>query len=84
MLGVFPRLSVMHTDEHVEGQVYIKEVNYILMLGCLAIVLGFQSEPCRVRGQGLLGRRPGREMRSCTSLERDCLHRLPTAVLAPG
>jgi len=42
-LGVFPRYTVTHTDENTEGRVYIAQVNYALMLGCVVIVAGFQD-----------------------------------------
>ncbi|GAX81809.1 hypothetical protein CEUSTIGMA_g9237.t1 [Chlamydomonas eustigma] len=43
-LGVFPKLKVVHTGEHVEGQVYIGVVNYTLMLLCVAVVAGFNAD----------------------------------------
>ncbi len=42
-LGYTPRVTVVHTSHHEAGQIYVPEVNKILMLGCLAVVLGFQS-----------------------------------------
>lgn len=39
----FPRFTVRHTSAHNEGQVYIPEINYSLMVGCLIIVAAFQN-----------------------------------------
>ncbi|XP_058742636.1 potassium transporter 5-like [Vicia villosa] len=42
-LGCFPRVQIVHTSEKYEGQVYIPEVNYILMIACIAITVGFKN-----------------------------------------
>ncbi len=42
-LGCFPRVKVVHTSAKYEGQVYIPEVNYLLMLACIGVTLGFRS-----------------------------------------
>ncbi|KAG2437994.1 hypothetical protein HXX76_005608 [Chlamydomonas incerta] len=42
-LGAFPKLSVLHTSEHVRGQVYVPEINWTLMLLCIGVVAGFQD-----------------------------------------
>jgi KUP system potassium uptake protein len=42
-LGYCPRLLIVHTSETEHGQIYIPEVNRALMVGCLAIVVGFRS-----------------------------------------
>ncbi|GAB4861772.1 hypothetical protein Ancab_037027 [Ancistrocladus abbreviatus] len=42
-LGCFPRVKVVHTSSKYEGQVYIPEVNYILMLACVCVTFGFQT-----------------------------------------
>lgn len=41
--GCFPRVKVVHTSSKYEGQVYIPEVNYLLMLACLGVTLGFKD-----------------------------------------
>ena len=43
LLGFSPRVSVVHTSAETEGQIYIPEINWILMVGCLSLVVGFQS-----------------------------------------
>jgi len=42
-LGDTPRVTVVHTSHHEAGQIYVPEVNQILMVACIALVLGFQS-----------------------------------------
>jgi KUP system potassium uptake protein len=42
-LGCFPRVKMVHTSPDQEGQVYSPEVNYVLMVLCVAVVLGFRS-----------------------------------------
>jgi len=42
-LGYCPRLTVMHTSREREGQIYIPEVNWTLMICCLGLVWGFKS-----------------------------------------
>jgi KUP system potassium uptake protein len=39
----FPRFEVIHTSSEERGQVYIGSVNYLLMVACILIVLGFRS-----------------------------------------
>ncbi|KAI4304872.1 hypothetical protein MLD38_040333 [Melastoma candidum] len=40
-LGCFPRVKVVHTSAKYEGQVYIPEVNYVLMVACVIVTIGF-------------------------------------------
>ncbi|KAK4742253.1 hypothetical protein SAY87_000254 [Trapa incisa] len=42
-LGCFPRVKVVHTSRHIYGQVYIPEINWILMVITLSITIGFQN-----------------------------------------
>jgi len=42
-LGYLPRVSVVHTSHKHEGQIYIPEVNWLLMVACVALVLAFKS-----------------------------------------
>ena len=41
-LGYSPRLTIRHTSGMAEGQIYIPEINYGLMVACVALVLGFK------------------------------------------
>ncbi|KAK6940950.1 Potassium transporter [Dillenia turbinata] len=42
-LGCFPRVKVVHTSTKYEGQVYIPEINYLLMIACVGVTLGFRD-----------------------------------------
>ncbi|KAJ1388818.1 Potassium transporter [Sesbania bispinosa] len=42
-LGCFPRVKVVHTSKHMFGQIYIPEINWILMVLTLAVTIGFQD-----------------------------------------
>ncbi|EYU26046.1 hypothetical protein MIMGU_mgv1a022280mg, partial [Erythranthe guttata] len=42
-LGCFPRVKVVHTSAKYEGQVYIPEINYILMVACVIVTYGFKT-----------------------------------------
>ncbi|XP_030461776.1 potassium transporter 5-like [Syzygium oleosum] len=42
-LGCFPRVKVIHTSAKYEGQVYIPEVNYMLMVASVLVTAGFQT-----------------------------------------
>jgi KUP system potassium uptake protein len=42
-LGFWPRVTVVHTSAETEGQIYIPEMNWLLMAGCIALVLQFRS-----------------------------------------
>ena len=42
-LGYSPRMTITHTSAREFGQIYIPEVNWALMVGCLIMVLGFRS-----------------------------------------
>jgi len=42
-LGYMPRVTIVHTSEKAEGQIYVPEVNYALMVACVLVVLGFGS-----------------------------------------
>nr|GMC99561.1 potassium transporter 4-like [Ipomoea batatas] len=42
-LGCFPRVKIVHTSNHIYGQVYIPEINWILMILTLAVAIGFRN-----------------------------------------
>jgi KUP system potassium uptake protein len=42
-LGYCPRLDIEHTSSHEMGQVYVPQVNWLLMISTIAIVIGFGS-----------------------------------------
>ncbi len=41
-LGYSPRVTIRHTSGEAEGQIYVPEINYGLMVACVALVLGFK------------------------------------------
>jgi KUP system potassium uptake protein len=41
-LGYLPRMNVVHTSSHTEGQIYIPVVRNLMMVASVALVLGFQ------------------------------------------
>uniref|UniRef100_A0A804M1L0 K+ potassium transporter integral membrane domain-containing protein n=2 Tax=Zea mays TaxID=4577 RepID=A0A804M1L0_MAIZE len=42
-LGCFPRVKIIHTSAKVHGQIYIPEINWIMMILCLAVTIGFRN-----------------------------------------
>jgi KUP system potassium uptake protein len=40
-LGFLPRMSIRHTSSETEGQIYIPTVNWLIAIGCIALVLQF-------------------------------------------
>ncbi len=42
-LGYSPRVTIVHTSKSEAGQIYIPEINWALMFGCLAVVVYFGS-----------------------------------------
>ncbi|KAK2359959.1 potassium transporter [Trifolium repens] len=42
--GCFPRVRVVHTSKNVAGQIYIPDINWILMVLCIAVTVGFRNE----------------------------------------
>ncbi|KAK2634731.1 hypothetical protein Ddye_029523 [Dipteronia dyeriana] len=42
-LNCFPRVKVVHTSAKYEGQVYIPEVNYLLMIACVIVTVAFKT-----------------------------------------
>jgi KUP system potassium uptake protein len=42
-LGYSPRLEIRHTSHEQKGQIYLPFVNWMLMISCIGLVLGFKS-----------------------------------------
>ncbi len=40
-LGYFPRLTIVHTSTEARGQIYVPEINRLLMVACIALVVSF-------------------------------------------
>ncbi|KAK4772521.1 hypothetical protein SAY86_014296 [Trapa natans] len=43
-LGCFPRVKVVHTSKKFLGQIYIPDINWILMVLCIAVTAGFKNQ----------------------------------------
>jgi KUP system potassium uptake protein len=52
-LGYVPRVTVVHTSHKAEGQIYIPEVNWSLMVACVALVLAFKSSSSLAAAYGI-------------------------------
>jgi KUP system potassium uptake protein len=52
-LGYFPRVKVVHTSSRMEGQIYIPEVNYLLMAACVTLVLTFKTSTALAAAYGI-------------------------------
>jgi len=42
-LGFLPRLTILHTSSTQRGQIYIGVINWLLMIACIGLVLGFRT-----------------------------------------
>jgi len=42
-LNCFPRVKIVHTSSKIYGQIYIPEVNWMLMCLCLAVTIGLRD-----------------------------------------
>ena len=52
-LGYLPRMEIKHTSETAIGQIYIPRVNWILMAGVVALVVGFGSSGALAGAYGI-------------------------------
>ena len=52
-LGYSPRMDIDHTSSHHMGQIYVPQVNWALMIGTIAIVLGFRSSSALAAAYGI-------------------------------
>jgi KUP system potassium uptake protein len=52
-LGFLPRLTIEHTSQSETGQIYVPFVNFMLMAGSVALVLGFRSSSALAGAYGL-------------------------------
>src|SRR4029450_6289040 len=42
-LDYTPRMQIRHTSEDQRGQIYLPTVNWVLMVSCIALVVGFRN-----------------------------------------
>lgn len=52
-LGYSPRLNVIHTSSAARGQIYVPEVNIILLVACCALTLAFRNSTNLAAAYGL-------------------------------
>jgi KUP system potassium uptake protein len=52
-LGFMPRVTIVHTSAQNAGQIYVPEVNYALMVACLALVVIFQKSSALTAAYGI-------------------------------
>ncbi len=52
-LDYLPRMSVVHTSDEAEGQIYVPAVNWALMIACILLVLGFRSSSALAAAYGV-------------------------------
>ena len=52
-LGYLPRMDIRHTSATEMGQIYIPQINYVLMFGVAVIVLTFRSSSALTHAYGL-------------------------------
>jgi len=52
-LGYLPRLKIIHTNPDVRGQIYMPQVNFLLMTSCIALVFGFETSSNLASAYGL-------------------------------
>lgn len=52
-LGYAPRFRIVHTSASAIGQIYIPAINWILMISCIGLVIGFQSSTALAAAYGV-------------------------------
>ncbi|MFM9863704.1 MAG: potassium transporter Kup [Micropepsaceae bacterium] len=52
-LGYLPRMDIRHTSATEMGQIYIPQINYLLMIGVAIVVISFQSSSALTHAYGL-------------------------------
>jgi KUP system potassium uptake protein len=52
-LGFFPRVRIVHTSDEAEGQIYIPEINWLLMIACLGLVFAFRTSSALAAAYGI-------------------------------
>ena len=52
-LGFSPRLTVKHTSGETKGQIYVPEINHLLMIICILLVLNFRTSSALAGAYGI-------------------------------
>ena len=52
-LGLLPRMKLLHTNKAEEGQIFVPQVNWALMVGVIVLVLAFRSSDALASAYGI-------------------------------
>lgn len=52
-LGFMPRLKIVHTSPDMRGQIYLPQINLLLMIFCIGLVAGFKKSENLAHAYGL-------------------------------
>jgi KUP system potassium uptake protein len=52
-LDYLPRISIYHTSHHHSGQIYVPLVNWLLMVACVGLVIGFKTSTALAAAYGI-------------------------------
>ncbi len=52
-LGFMPRLKIVHTSPDMRGQIYLPQINFVLMILCIGLVAGFKKSENLAHAYGL-------------------------------
>jgi KUP system potassium uptake protein len=52
-LGYLPRMAIKHTSDRTMGQIYVPAINWMLMVGVIATVIGFGSSTALATAYGV-------------------------------
>lgn len=52
-MGLFPRVKIVYTNPAMPGQIYLPFINYILLIGCIWLVLAFKSSNALAAAYGM-------------------------------
>jgi KUP system potassium uptake protein len=52
-LGYSPRLDIQYTSPHQQGQIYVPQVNWLLMISTVGLVIGFRSSSALAAAYGI-------------------------------
>ncbi|HKU41199.1 MAG TPA: KUP/HAK/KT family potassium transporter, partial [Polyangiales bacterium] len=52
-LGYLPRVTIVHTSKDIEGRIYIPQANMLLMVLCIALVVGFRTSTALAAAYGI-------------------------------
>ena len=52
-MGLFPRISILHTNPAIPGQIYLPFINKMLLFGCIWLVLAFKNSSALAAAYGI-------------------------------